>query len=159
MSLWRWPWGGQARGGAWYEDLPGTEIMTDVGAHQFVKSSNKPDRILVPQPSDSPRDPLVCVTYRRHLPVVHRTRTDGNHCRIGTSTGSSAPILVAAVTFAQGMSHLALAPVFPHLMEAFDSNHASVVQFAGVSSYSVSAISFGIVNLSRVAFLPLTSRF
>ncbi|KAL2216023.1 hypothetical protein M432DRAFT_664577 [Thermoascus aurantiacus ATCC 26904] len=78
--------------------------MTDVGAHQFVKSSNKPDRILVPQPSDSPRDPLV------------------------------SPILVAAVTFAQGMSHLALAPVFPHLMEAFDSNHASVVQFAGVSS-------------------------
>ena len=36
--------------------VPGTEIMTDVGSHHFVKSS---DRVLVPQPSDNPHDPLV----------------------------------------------------------------------------------------------------
>ena len=30
--------------------------MTDVGSHHFVKSS---DRVLVPQPSDDPHDPLV----------------------------------------------------------------------------------------------------
>ena len=36
--------------------VPGTEIMTDVGSHHFVKSS---DRVLVPQPSDDPHDPLV----------------------------------------------------------------------------------------------------
>ena len=36
--------------------VPGTEIMTDVGSHHFVKSSN---RVLVPQPSDDPHDPLV----------------------------------------------------------------------------------------------------
>lgn len=41
---------------------PGTEIMTDVGTHQFVKSSTKSGRVLVPQPSDSPHDPLVCVS-------------------------------------------------------------------------------------------------
>lgn len=35
---------------------PGTEIMADVGSLHFVKSS---DRVLVPQPSQSPHDPLV----------------------------------------------------------------------------------------------------
>ena len=39
---------------------PGTEIMADVGTHHFVKSSAKSDRVLVPQPSQDPHDPLVC---------------------------------------------------------------------------------------------------
>jgi len=39
--------------------LPGTEIMLDVGSHPFVKSSASSDRVLVPQPSDDPHDPLV----------------------------------------------------------------------------------------------------
>lgn len=39
--------------------VPGTEIMTDVGSHHFVKSSATSDRVLVPQPSDNPHDPLV----------------------------------------------------------------------------------------------------
>lgn len=33
--------------------------MTDVGSHHFVKSSAASDRVLVPQPSDDPHDPLV----------------------------------------------------------------------------------------------------
>lgn len=33
------------------EIIPGTEIMTDVGAHHFVKSQAG---VLVPQPSDDP---------------------------------------------------------------------------------------------------------
>ena len=41
------------------EILPGTEVMTDVGTHHFIKSSSTPDRVLVPQPSDDPHDPLV----------------------------------------------------------------------------------------------------
>ena len=32
--------------------------MLDVGTHHFVKSSNS-DRVLVPQPSNDPHDPLV----------------------------------------------------------------------------------------------------
>ena len=36
--------------------LPGTEIMADVGSHHFVKSNSG---VLVPQPTDDPRDPLV----------------------------------------------------------------------------------------------------
>lgn len=36
------------------------------------------------------------------------------------------------MSFAQGMGPLALAPMFPYLIEAFDSDLASVVQFTGV---------------------------
>lgn len=39
------------------EIYPGTEIMTDVGSHHFVKGGNS--GVLVPQPSDDPHDPLV----------------------------------------------------------------------------------------------------
>lgn len=42
--------------------VPGTEIMADVGSHHFVKSSTTSDRVLVPQPSNNPHDPLVSRT-------------------------------------------------------------------------------------------------
>ena len=38
------------------EIIPGTEVMVDDGNHGFVKAGN---RVLVPQPSQDPRDPLV----------------------------------------------------------------------------------------------------
>jgi hypothetical protein len=39
---------------------PGTEVMVDVGSHHFIKSGNGNDeaRVLVPQPSNDPLDPL-----------------------------------------------------------------------------------------------------
>lgn len=39
---------------------PGTEIMKDVGSHHFVKAGEKigKSRVLVPQPSNDPQDPL-----------------------------------------------------------------------------------------------------
>lgn len=40
--------------------------------------------------------------------------------------------LVTALSFMQGMGPLALAPMFPNLIEAFDSDLESVVQFTGV---------------------------
>lgn len=36
--------------------------MVDVGRHHFVKSSATSDRVLVPQPSDDPHDPLVSMS-------------------------------------------------------------------------------------------------
>ena len=45
--------------------VPGTEIMVDAGDHHFVKSAG--DRVLVPQPSSDPHDPLVRVPW----PSVH----------------------------------------------------------------------------------------
>lgn len=44
--------------------------MADVGSHHFVKASSRSDRVLVPQPSQSPHDPLVsgiAVGAIRHL--------------------------------------------------------------------------------------------
>lgn len=51
-----------------YEDglptdvVPGTEIMTDVGSHRYIKSERR-HNVLIPQPSKDAHDPLV----RPHL--------------------------------------------------------------------------------------------
>ncbi|KAF7529852.1 hypothetical protein PCG10_006183 [Penicillium crustosum] len=45
---------------------PGTEIMADVGTHHFVKSSAKSNRVLVPQPSQDPHDPLPVLEDERN---------------------------------------------------------------------------------------------
>jgi hypothetical protein len=90
------------------EILPGTEIMADVGSHHFVKGSHKD--VLVPQPSDDPNDPLNWSTWWKIACI--------------TST--------AMVTFTQGFGPLALAPMFPALMEAFECDLAQAIQFTGV---------------------------
>lgn len=41
------------------ELIPGTEIMADIGTHHFVKSTGHSGKVLVPQPSSDPHDPLV----------------------------------------------------------------------------------------------------
>lgn len=69
--------------------VPGTEIMTDVRSHHFVMSSN---RVLVPQPSDDPHDPLVSsplFEQDRHdlLEEVIELRT----YRTGIRSGNSLP--------------------------------------------------------------------
>lgn len=48
------------------EIYPGTEIMTDVGSHHFVKGS-KDHQVLVPQPSDDEHDPLVSLELDKIL--------------------------------------------------------------------------------------------
>jgi hypothetical protein len=40
--------------------------------------------------------------------------------------------MVTLVSFAQGFGPLALPPMFPQLMEAFETDLAGVVQFVGV---------------------------
>jgi predicted RNA binding protein YcfA (HicA-like mRNA interferase family) len=44
------------------ELLPGTEIMTDVGSHHFLKAGNS-NKVLVPQPSNDEHDPLVSLQF------------------------------------------------------------------------------------------------
>ncbi|KAL3422543.1 hypothetical protein PVAG01_06699 [Phlyctema vagabunda] len=90
------------------EILPGTEIMTDVGSHHFVKGSNS---VLVPQPSDDPHDPL----------------------NWSPAWKASAIFCATFVSFAQGMGPLALAPMFGDYIVAFDSNLTDVVQFTGIA--------------------------
>lgn len=90
------------------EILPGTEIMTDVGSHHFVKGGAG---VLVPQPSDDPNDPLNWSPYWKTL------------CTIAASS----------VSFTQGLGPLALAPMFPYYIKDFDSDLAHVVKFTGVA--------------------------
>lgn len=92
------------------EILPGTEIMTDVGVHHFVKARGSPERVLVPQPSADPNDPL-------------NWSSPWKFAAIGS-------VLIA--TFAQGFGPLALAPMFGDLIEVYDSTLADVIQFTGV---------------------------
>ena len=52
---------------------PGTEVMTDVGTHHFLKSGHG-TRVLVPQPSSDPHDPLVSLNGGRaalHVDNAH----------------------------------------------------------------------------------------
>jgi len=90
------------------EILPGTEIMTDVGSHHFVKST---EGVLVPQPSDDPHDPLNWSPKWKTLAMAAST----------------------SVSFTQGFGPLALASAFPYYMEAFDCTLAQAIQFTGVS--------------------------
>lgn len=82
--------------------------MTDIGGHHFVKGSHRD--VLVPQPSSDPHDPLNWSTLWKTA------------CIMAT----------AMVTFTQGFGPLALAPMFPALMEAFKCNLADAIQFTGV---------------------------
>ena len=91
--------------------LPGTEIMADIGSHHFVKSSGRDHRVLVPQPSDNPNDPL------------------------NWSVGWKISAIVASsmVSFVQGFGPLSLAPMFGDYIEAFNCSLADAVQFTGVA--------------------------
>lgn len=89
-----------SRGG---ERVPGTEILLD--------QADESQRILVPQPSDDPCDPLNWNSFWK-----------------ATTTAS-----VTFMSFAQGFGPLAIAPMFPELAKEFDSDLSSVVQFTGVS--------------------------
>jgi MFS family permease len=88
--------------------LPGTEVMADVGSHHFVKAT---DQVLVPQPSANPNDPL---NWSRPWKF-------------------SIMFWITFLSFAQGLGPLALAPMFPALIEKFDSTLPDVVQFTGIS--------------------------
>ncbi|KAJ6114260.1 Major facilitator superfamily domain general substrate transporter [Penicillium sp. IBT 16267x] len=109
--------------------LPGTEIMADVGSHHFVKSSSKSDRVLVPQPSQDPHDPLNWSRSWKALTMFSTTLT----------------------TFSQGFGPLALAPMFPQMMETFDRSLSDVVQFTGVCIL--------VLGFSNFLWVPLSTTF
>lgn len=90
------------------EIIPGTEIMTDVGTHHFVKSNAG---VLVPQPSADPADPLNWSTKWKTLAMIAST----------------------SVTFTQGFGPLSIAAAIPFYIQAFDSNLEDVLQFTGVA--------------------------
>ncbi|KAJ5707624.1 Major facilitator superfamily domain general substrate transporter [Penicillium malachiteum] len=109
--------------------LPGTEIMADVGSHHFVKASSKSDRVLVPQPSKDPHDPL---NWSRFW-------------KMSTMT------IVTLTTFSQGFGPLALAPMFPEMEKTFNRSLSDVVQFTGVCIL--------VLGFSNFIWIPLSTLF
>lgn len=107
--------------------IPGTEIMIDAGNHHFIRSAA--DRVLVPQPSSDPHDPLNWDPFWK------------------ASTTASATF----VSFAQGFGPLAIAPMFPMLAQEFKSDLSSVVQFTGVTIL--------VLGFSNFIWIPLSSTF
>ncbi|KUL83119.1 hypothetical protein ZTR_10987 [Talaromyces verruculosus] len=108
---------------------PGTEVMAHVASQHFVQSSGTLNRVLVPQPSSDPSDPL---NWSPKWKIA----------AIGTTTFMS---------FAQGFGPLALAPMFPQLMEAFDADLASVVRFTSVCIL--------VLGFSNFLWVPIQTSF
>lgn len=77
--------------------VPGTEVMTDVGSHHFVKGGSQ---VLVPQPSDDKHDPLNWSLKWKTMCIIASTM----------------------VSFTQGFGPLALAPMFPYYMKDFNAS-------------------------------------
>jgi MFS family permease len=90
---------------------PGTEIMKDVGSHHFVKGSGRSRDVLIPQPSDDPRDPLNWSPLWKNLAIFSAT----------------------ALSFSLNLGPLALAPMFGEYIQEWDRSLADVVQFTGVA--------------------------
>lgn len=84
--------------------------MRDIGSHHFVKGAGS-DRVLVPQPSANPHDPLNWSTFWKL-------------CAITAS---------CYATFTQGFGPLALAPMFGDYIEDFGCSLADAIQFTGVA--------------------------
>jgi hypothetical protein len=82
--------------------------MADVGTRHFVKGASR--NVLVPQPTDDPHDPLNWSTAWKSAYITS----------------------AAMVTFSQGFGPLALAPIFPALMESFECDLEAAVQFTGI---------------------------
>lgn len=87
---------------------PGTELMKDVGSHHFVKGSTGAHRVLVPQPSDDPHDPLNWSPFWKSTTIFCAT----------------------AVSFSLNLGPLALAPMFDLYIEKYNRSLADVVQFS-----------------------------
>ncbi|KHN98022.1 MFS transporter [Metarhizium album ARSEF 1941] len=92
------------------EILPGTEIMTDAPRRDGDEDLSASHAVLVPQPSDSAHDPLSWSPFWK----------------------ASAIVASSSVTFTQGFASLALAPMFPFLMDDFNRSLADVIKFTGV---------------------------
>ncbi|KAI3400107.1 hypothetical protein diail_4337 [Diaporthe ilicicola] len=106
---------------------PGTELMQDVGTHHFVKGNNR--GVLVPQPSDDPRDPLNWSPFWKGATIFSAT----------------------AVSFSQSLGPLALAPMFGNYIELYNRSLADVVQFTGVAIL--------VLGFSNFIWVPMSTCF
>lgn len=108
---------------------PGTEIMKDVGTHHFVKDQHQHGAaaVLVPQPSDDPRDPLNWSAAWKAATIFSAT----------------------AVSFSLNLGPLALAPMFENYVALYDRPLVDVVQFTGVAIL--------VLGFSNFLWVPLST--
>ncbi|OAA43660.1 MFS transporter [Metarhizium rileyi] len=112
----------RAEDGVNAEVLPGTEIMVDAGKGGFDRDRTT----LVPQASDSPDDPLNWSPFWK----------------------GSAIFAASCATFTQGFSVLAVAPMFPVLMDEFNRPLSDVIKFTGVTIIALGFSNFFWVPMS-----------
>jgi hypothetical protein len=86
------------------EIYPGTEIMTDVGTHHFVKAGSGEHSVLIPQPSDDPHDPLVS----SQIPIARSDILLTKVKNWSPMWKGLAMTCATLVSFSQGMGPLAL---------------------------------------------------
>ncbi|PTB63296.1 MFS general substrate transporter [Trichoderma citrinoviride] len=110
---------------------PGTEVMVDVGSHHFIKSGsgNGDARVLVPQPSDDPLDPLNW-TFLWKLTTI---------------------ICASFVSISQNLGPLANAPLFGLYMEEWNVSLADAVQ--------TTAVTILILGFSNLVWIPISTCF
>lgn len=106
---------------------PGTEIMKDVGTHHFVKGNHS--AVLVPQPSDDPRDPLNWSPFWKSITIFCTT----------------------TISLTLNLGPLALAPLFGYYMEEYNRSLADVIQFTGVAIL--------ILGFSNFIWVPMSTCF
>ncbi|KAF5678621.1 substrate-H+ antiporter [Fusarium heterosporum] len=102
--------------------------MTDVGKEHFVRAKQS-DQVLVPQPSPDPHDPLNWSPLWKFSTIF----------------------CVSTMTFTQGFAPLALAPMFPDLIKAYNSTLGDVIQFTGVTIL--------ILGFSNFFWAPVSTSF
>ncbi|EHK19432.1 uncharacterized protein TRIVIDRAFT_46530 [Trichoderma virens Gv29-8] len=110
---------------------PGTEVMVDVGSHHFIKSGNGSEgaRVLVPQPSNDPLDPLNW-TYTWKLITI---------------------ICASFVSISQNLGPLANAPLFGLYMEEWNISLADAVQ--------TTAVAILVLGFSNLIWIPISTCF
>ncbi|KAL7809442.1 MFS general substrate transporter [Trichoderma gracile] len=110
---------------------PGTEVMVDVGTHHFIKSGSGDGeaRVLVPQPSDDPLDPLNW-TYFWKLTTI---------------------ICASFVSISQNLGPLANAPLFGLYVEEWNISLADAVQ--------TTAVTILILGFSNLVWIPISTCF
>ncbi|PTB72346.1 MFS general substrate transporter [Trichoderma longibrachiatum ATCC 18648] len=110
---------------------PGTEVMVDVGTHHFIKSGSGDGeaRVLVPQPSDDPQDPLNW-TYFWKLTTI---------------------ICAGFVSISQNLGPLANAPLFGLYVEEWNISLADAVQ--------TTAVTILILGFSNLFWIPISTCF
>ncbi|KAI9669921.1 MAG: hypothetical protein M1831_006957 [Alyxoria varia] len=107
--------------------VPGTEIMIDVGRHQFVKNSQR--RVLVPQPSDDPHDPLNWSSTWKLLCIIN----------------------ISWLSFVQGYGSLSLAPMLPSYIAEWGVSLEDAIQ--------LTAIPILVLGFSNFIWVPMSNTF